>query len=269
MLLIALLAGCGGPTEYDIDTWKSPLASEYRGDGDATLGEEIYFNEHWEDTSPYALTCSSCHSADTGDTLTTDADDLTRPGHTVYNAPYRETWKGDHTWDAEDDNVIGAYGGQVCVRAYFPEGSDMTGEQATHLEAYMRTRMDASPAADDPRAEPLDFGFTRWETEDDFVASVGDGAGGWLYGEDLGDVANGEALTAEYCGACHIPEGESAPVFYGAANSELPVLMARIRRTEVAGFEQSNIRMPRVPADRLSDEDLADILAFLTSTRDG
>jgi hypothetical protein len=81
-------------------TWQSPLASEFDGDPDVAQGEEIYFNEHWTDTSPYALTCFSCHSNSPDDTLAVDADEYNRPrtrsGTRAYAARGRVARSG--TW---------------------------------------------------------------------------------------------------------------------------------------------------------------------------
>lgn len=259
MLMLALIA-CG-PDGYDIDTWNSPLAQQAAEPGDAARGEEIYFNEHWEDAS-YGLTCVSCHSADPGDSLTDDADDYTRPAHTTWNAAYRETWKASHPWDREDSDVNGAYGGQVCVRAYFPAGSAMTAQQAADLEAWMRDNRDADSSAE--TASELDYGFTSWDTQEDFIASLDDGAGGVLAGEDIGDPSAGEAKTLQYCGSCHSQDGATVTL-YSVGNLDAVALTQRIRKVEIDGVEAPNDRMPRVPEDRLSDEDLADILAFLTT----
>lgn len=267
-MLFALLIACGTSKDgYDLETWRSPLAAQYDGEGDAAEGERIYFEEHWEDASAYGFTCDSCHSIDPGDTLLVDAGEFTRPGHTTWNAPYRELWKSNQAWDDTESTVIGAYGGQVCVAAYFPSGSAMTPEQAAHLEAYMRTRMDADPAGD-PRAEPLDYGFTSWDTKAEFVASVADGDG-WLYGTELGDPTAGEALAARQCGSCHLPDGASAPEFASTGTLELPTLIARIRRANLDdGTDAPNVRMPRISEDRLPDADLADLLAYLTVGRE-
>ncbi|MCB9778931.1 MAG: cytochrome c [Alphaproteobacteria bacterium] len=259
-----LVTACGDkdPGVYDLETWRSPLASGYDGEGDAVKGEELYYNEHWEDSSAYALTCDSCHSADADDSWTTDADDRNRPAHTTWNAALREVWKGNHTWDKEDSDKIGAFGGQICVKAYFPSGSEMTPEQAAHLEAWMKTNIDDGDPSE--TADPLDYGFNTWDTQDSFVASLGEG----LYGSDLGDVANGEALVDRYCSSCHVPDGETSPVFYSASALEPVQLVARIRRVDL-GEGTPNDRMPRIPWDRLSDDDLADVLAFLTADREG
>lgn len=266
-LLSLLLAACGGDAAYDVDTWNSPLASQFEGEADPAEGERLYFEERWLDDSDYAFTCASCHAVDPADTLTEDADALNRAAHTTWNAAWRGSWKGGVSWDVEESEIIGAYGGQICVTAYFPDGSAMTAEQAAHLEAWMRDNRDATGEAE--TAQPLDFGFTSWDTADDFVASVQDGAGGWLYGADLGDPAAGEALLEEYCGACHAPAGGGAPVFYTAATADLGTLLARIRATEVAGVAAPNDRMPRLPEDKLPDADLRDLLAALTAGREG
>ena len=151
------------------------------------------------------------------------------------------------------------------MKAYFPDGSEMTPGQAAHLEAYMRDLRDAEEPADDLRAEPVDFGFNTWATQDDFVASVQDEDGAWLYGQDVGNVENGEVLTARYCGSCHTRDGEVNPgAIYTESSQNLGTWIARIRRVDVGDTDRPNIRMPRLAADRLSDADFVDILAFLT-----
>lgn len=268
MFLILLLACDKGAGTYEPDTWNSPLALEYEGEGDPVEGERLYNEEHWEDSSAYALSCQSCHANDPDDTLTTDAVDWTRAAHTTWNVAWRGLWKGSETWDVEESNIVGAYGGQICVTAYFPEGSAMTAEQAAHLEAWLRTRRDATEDTADPTSQPLDYGFNSWDTQDEFLASVADGAG-WLYGAELGDTAAGEALALEYCGSCHIPEGESAPVFYSTGSLPLVTLIQRIRRFKLDDeTPPPNDRMPRLPEDRLSDEDLRTLLAWLTAGRE-
>lgn len=268
MLLLLALACDKGAGTYDADTWMSPLALEFDGTPDAEEGARLYVEEHWEDSSAYALTCVSCHHDDSGDSLTSDADELTRAAHTTWNAAWRGVWKGNQTWDLEESNILGAYGGQVCVAAYFPEGSDMTAEQAAHLEAYLKTRRDPTEDATDDRSQPLDYGFNTWDTKEDFLASVADGEG-WLYGTELGDPAAGEPLAQEYCGACHTPAGESAPVFYTTSTLPLITLLQRIRRFDLdEDTPAPNDRMPKLTEDRLLDEDLRDVLAYLTAGRE-
>jgi len=263
LLLLPLLA-CKGdeePEGYDLETWQSPLASGFEGTPDADEGERIYFEESWSDVTPYALTCSKCHSADPGDTWTTDADEYNRPAHTTWNAAYREVWKVGHSWDKEDSDKNGAYGGQICVKAYFPSGAEMTAEQAAHLEAWMKTNIDADASAE--TASPLDYGFNTWETQEDFVVSIQQGEE-WLRGDEIGDPEHGEELTTRHCGSCHTVEGDSVPTFFSVAGLDTGQILARVRRVDVGLTEHTNERMPRVPWDRLSDDDLADVLAYLT-----
>lgn len=269
MLLVTWwsLIGCGGG--YDLDSWRSPLASGFDGEADAAEGERLYYEEHWLDDSAYGFTCVSCHHDDGGDTLTVDADELNRSAHSVWNAAWRESWKGGQGWDLEESNSLGAYGGQICVTAYFPSGSAMTAEEAAHLEAYIRTRKDEAPEVGDPLAAPLEYGFTSWDTQEAFLASVADGDG-WLYGSELGDPSAGAGLAARYCGACHAPEGSTEPVFSTASKLDLGTLIQRVRRVKLDDETPApNERMPRLPEDKLSDEDLRLVLAWVTMGREG
>jgi cytochrome c553 len=264
-LLVASLA-CDDPV-YDVETWQSPLASEFDGEPSVEDGASIYTDEHWGDSSSYALSCNTCHGSRDGDTLLDDSDDWDRPAHTVWNAPWRESWKGGTSWDVETSNVIGAYGGQICVTAFFPEGSEMTAEQAAHLEAYMKTLKDDSPDADDATAQPLDFGFRDWDTEAEFMASLADENGDWLYGEDLGDVDQGEAHASRMCAACHTgSDGTVNPGLpYTSESAPLDLWVARVRRENLDTVDRPNDRMPGFTFDRVPDEELVDLLAFLTA----
>ncbi len=264
-LLPLALLGCADKAVYDLDAWQSPLASGFSGTPDAAEGERLYHEEQWTDATPYALTCAACHGNDPADTLEVDAHpDWNGAGHTTWNVAWRETWKISQTWDLEESDVLGAYGGQICVTAYYPEGSAMTAEQAAHLEAWLKTRKDGDPGGD-PRAAPLDYSFTDWDTQDDFLASLSDGAGGELRGAELGDVEAGEALAARHCGACHTEGAGGPPTLYSAAASTPSQLAARVRKAEVDGEPAPNDRMPRLSHDRLPDEDLRDLLAWLTA----
>ncbi|MCB9796631.1 MAG: cytochrome c [Alphaproteobacteria bacterium] len=260
MLALTLLLACAS---YDVETWSSPLASGFDGVADPEIGLDLFTSEYWSEDAPYPFTCNSCHSAEPGDSLTVDDRTYNGAGHTVWNVAWRGTWKATHDWDGDpDDNVIGAYGGQVCVRAYYPDDAEMNAEQAAHLEAYLRERRDAAPEADDPRAEPLDFSFTTWETQDAFLAELGEDP---PRGADLGDVDNGQVLAGRHCGACHTPSDSYRPEFPTAANFTVAQLVSRIRKESVAGAVAVNVYMPRLPADRLSDAELRDILAYLTA----
>ena len=48
-LLFASLA-CDDPV-YDVETWQSPLASEFDGEPSVEDGASIYTDEHWGDSS--------------------------------------------------------------------------------------------------------------------------------------------------------------------------------------------------------------------------
>ena len=50
--------------------------------------------------------------------------------------------------------------------------------------------------------------------------------------------------------------------------AELPVLISRIRRENLPEVDRPNDRMPRFSEDRLPDEDLAHLLAWLTQGRE-
>ena len=255
-----LLIACNGPgsSTYDPDTWNSPLALEADEEGDAGRGEAVFFEETWNG-SAYGITCASCHSVDSADTLTTDADDHNRAAHTVWNVAYRGTWKSSQTWDEPDPDVMGGFGGQICVEVYYQDSS-MDAQSAADLEAWLRQQRDEALDESDPRSQPLDWGFTAWDGET-FLADL-EG----LEGADLGDAAAGEALAERHCGSCH--DAGSGTVFYTLADLSREDLVQRIRKDTLHGGTADEDRypnslMPRLPWDRLADTDLMDLLAFL------
>jgi len=256
--MLLILAACAPetPDSYDPDTWNSPLALQAEEEGDASRGETIFDDEVWNG-STYGITCASCHSADSADTLTVDADDWNRPGHTLWNVAWRGSWKSGQTWDEGRDDVIGAFGGQICVDVYYADSS-MDAQAAADLEAFLRKQRDDSASDDDDRAQPLDFGFTSW----DGAAFLSEIEG--LEGEDLGDAAVGEGLADRHCGSCH--DAGDGTVFYTLDSLSRDDLVQRIRKETLEGTEEDkypNTLMPRVPSDRLSDDELKDLLAFL------
>jgi mono/diheme cytochrome c family protein len=256
MLLILSLA-----CSYDMESWQSPLAKGFEGEPDPEAGEVIFLEEQWEDDSMYALTCAKCHNASEADTLYQDEGELNRPGHTVYNAGLRGSWKNNEKWNMAKSDTLGAFGGQICVDVYFPGDSQMTAEQAAHLEAYLKTRTDADPG-DDPRAQPLGTDYATWHHQSEFLASI-EGK----VGEELGSVDEGRALAEAYCGSCH-RTGEGATLeFFGISVLTPEQFAQRIRRATIDGVKAPNSRMPRIPDDRLSDDDLKLILAYLTAGR--
>lgn len=247
---------------YDMESWQSPLAKGFEGVADPEEGERIFNEEHWEDKSIYSLSCARCHSASEADSLTVDEGDLQHPGHTVYNAAWRGSWKNGEKWSMAKSDTLGGFGGQICVTVYFGGDSAMTAEQAAHLEAWLKTRTDAEPSEGDPRAQPIGVEYSSWDTQSTFLSSI---AG--KVGEELGSVENGELLAGAYCGSCHRTGAAGELEFYTASLQSAEQLAARIRRASVNGDSAPNRYMPRIPEDRLLDEDLKDILAFLTSGR--
>lgn len=259
-MLLLLACSSSDPTSYDPDTWNSELARLADEDGDADRGEAVFFDEVWNGSS-YDMTCASCHSVDPADTLLVDVDDLNRAGHTLWNVAHRGSWKSGIAWDSGDTEVIGAFGGQVCVDVYYTD-SEMDAQSAADLEAFIRVQRDDVADDADDRAQPLDFGFTSWDGET-FLAEI-DG----LEGEDLGDADSGAALVDRHCGSCH--DQGSGTVFYTLDSIGREDLVQRIRKDTLnsgdADEDRSpNTLMPRLPWDRLDDTALKDVLAFLES----
>ncbi len=209
------------------------------GESSGDPGEMLYAERH-SDGNTFA--CSTCHSLEEP-----AADGLTRPGHPIGDAASRPNFKNGAV-----DNLLEAVN-SCRVEWMSATAWDANNEQWKELEAFLigNAPSETAPALSFDRVEP-----------------PADLSGG--------DTLSGQGLFNQTCVVCH---GEDA-----AGTQRAPALAGReldpeyiALRVRTSGSQDSTVypgltggRMPFWSADRLSDDALIDIAAYLeTSTGSG
>ena len=225
-----LLVGCGGSVGGSDGTG---------GSGVVPAGEALYLEPHADAGTTFA--CATCHA------LQEPAPDgLRRPGHAIGDAANRATYKNGQLTDfREAVNTC-----RVEWMAAPPFAAD--DEPWLALSAYL-----AGVAGDAP-GEPLAFEIVQPPA-----------------GLEGGDPMVGQDLFNESCIVCHGEDAtgtQRAPALRG--ESLTADLIAR--RVRTSGASESAVydgltggRMPFWAADRLSDEELLDVIAFVLSNDGG
>ncbi|MHC4547300.1 MAG: c-type cytochrome [Planctomycetota bacterium] len=204
--------------------------------GDPERGRRIFHDTGENLAYP---SCAHCHA------VVDDAAEVktgrVRPGHPVFNSAHRGAWKnGNRKLKTAGD------AGNTCVVS-FQKRKRLPADRVADLEAYLRT---ISPG----KAKPRRLGF-----EPALPESL-----------DGGDRARGRTLVQRYCAGCH-----------GASEQHLQdeLKAGRRKRGKVAMKVRGWIKDKRAPGgmrfkpahgqmsffakDRLPDEDLRDILAYV------
>ena len=208
----------------------APLRSE------AIRGEQLYLKKH-DDGNAFA--CAQCHA------LSEPADDkLRRPGHPIGNAAYRTSFKnGQLTTLLEAVNTC-----RVEWMGTTPWTKDTP--QWHDLEAFLQAK------ATDRSPPPLKF---------EIVAPPAGLSGG--------DIQTGKDLFHQTCVICH-GQNAAGGLPFGAPKLSGTGLMAPeiARRVRTSGGNISKVyagltggSMPFFAKDRLSDDELRHIIAYLLS----
>lgn len=212
-----------------------PFALVGCDDGGSTTGptgQAIYENPLPTGNS---FSCETCHALSEP-----AADGVRRPGHSIGDAANRPTYKNGQLTelrDAVNSCVVEWMGGE-------PLAADST--RWINLEQFLQEQ------AGDAPAEALTF---------EIVAPPADLTGG--------DVAAGETLFNTSCSGCHAMDGVGSDLAPGlvATNLEADFIARRIR---LSGDPDSSVydgltegRMPFWAADRLSDGETRDLIAYV------
>lgn len=199
------------------------------------------------------LSCGHCH-ADFDETKRSDG--LIRAAHSLYNAYYRETWWGmapeaDNAYATIDEAAL------VCVVHYMRNKTKLNAQQLLDLRAYLkslsfkliRTAQPIAPAADLTGEYPAFAGGNRFEGKEVFYAT---------------------------CHSCH-PNGNAGiapkpiprdqdPSYYAKYIREGDGLGAVLSGVDPNAYQFKSGRfMPFFGADRLSNEQIRDIIAYIKS----
>lgn len=226
-----------------------PLAAQMQMHGDARTGLKLFNSAS---LSTNGLSCAHCHAHFDEETLD---DGLLRPGHSLYNSAHRETWWGQDPEEPGSYQSIGA-ATVVCVEHYMRQPDKLTAQQILDFDAYLEniTRRSVS--------EPL------------ALAPAADKTGAYS-GFKGGDRFVGRDLFYAACHSCHPNAGagigpalprSKEPAFYARKVREGDGLGAVLSGLDPNAYDpRAGKFMPFFGADRLSDDKLRHIIAYIRS----
>jgi thiosulfate dehydrogenase len=211
----------------------------------ARFGKDL-FGDVRLSTSPFNdVACSTCHLVTDGGGGVTRRPDRIDPGYDLGNSAHRKSW-----WGGYETKLLGAI--NVCVTSFM--GAEPFGAESLEVRQIYEYLLDASP---DTAALPLPLTVVKTATG---------------LPQMTGDAPNGEGIYRAACRVCHgdphtgmgrlskrvgvVPEDtlRAFPNVARAATEE------KIRHGRFFGIGGT---MPPFSAEVLSDQDIADILAFL------
>ena len=239
ILAALLLAGCGGGGEKKDAAGSTDTAALEKL---AERGQEIFRDRSLGESG---VACMDCH---------TDYDEAEkndgriRAGHSILGAHRRaQTWNGEFTGDALRRTAAGA---AKCAYQFQASGQGVeTALSAQDAEALMAFYEYISPHEEPPMlnwtavtypGDP-DFDEEAFTTELAVIESL------------RGDAARGETVYGMACAFCH-DNG------LGPAMRNLKRKADKLPRTVRAGDET----MPFFSRDKLTDQDIADLKAFIS-----
>lgn len=233
-----MLTACGGGNEKDQAAGTTDAAALEKL---AERGQEIFRDR---DLGEAGVACMDCH-ADHDESTNTDG--RIRAGHPILGAHRRaQTWNGTFSGDALATTAAGA---AKCAWQFQARGQSvetaLSAEEAAALMAFYEY---VSPADEPPM---LNWTAVTYPGDPDFSEEA--------FKRDLetiellrGDAARGEKVFGMACAFCH-DNG------LGPALSKLRRKPERVPRTVRAGDET----MPFFSRDKLTDQDVADLKAFI------
>lgn len=207
--------------------------------GNAEQGRK-YFETKTVETS---LTCASCHSFNSKDTMQIDGDGLRRAGFPIYAAVHRTNIKQSGTG-------LAALGADVCVVHFMQDpGPGMTAQELADMDRFLHSGGDARHET----AKNIDYPKLKWT-----IPEVLQG----------GDAKRGQTAVEQTCITCHAVGDRAARIVDAGGkldaasyqSDDLQRLAMRIRNPKY----EHNDAMPGYSDLRLSNETLLDILAWLT-----
>ncbi|GEM_PF-460256 len=236
-----MLSACGGGEDKRQDA---------AGDADiltqeqlADRGQQIFRDRNFGNME---IACVDCH-ADFDEALADD--DRIRPGHSILGAHQRvETWNGEFSGDGLRRTAAGA---AKCAYYFQERGTSVEDALSPEeAEALMAFYAYISPGDEAPR---LDWQAVTWPGDPDFDPETFEAEIEEI--EKLrGDRRRGEELFSRACAPCHDTGIGPATRLLKRKSDQVP---QTVRAGE--GF------MPFFSRDKLSDQDVADIQAFVST----
>ena len=241
ILFAAVIAGAGCSDSGDKKDTGGSTDSSGTGDGSNALinqGKEIFYAASTET----GLKCASCHSDGTNDDVT-----LTKYFSPINGADKRtSTYHGMFTGEEVAKNAGGA---TICWKTYLEYKEDLTPDQINALNAYY----ESVAKSDDPTEIVYETLALPTRDKQKFKEERAEII------KLTGDKENGQKLFKDACGSCH---GKDTGV------KDVPNLQEY--EGDVKGIAYmtrlGDGHMPFFRKDKLSDQDIADISAFVMTT---
>ncbi len=242
---LALLVGCG----RDADTRQEGGTRNATAEAAlARTGQEIFRNRDFGSTG---VACADCHS---------DGDErIAHPtrifaGHSIVGAARRvATWNGAVSGEAL---AATAAGSATCAQRYLervlPDGRSLRQDEADALMAFFEAISTGDEAA------RIQWTAVTWPGDPDTARAKVDAAVARIMTK-RGNAERGATLFSKACGICHGTGGLGVGPSYRMLKRKLDELPRVVR----SGSEN----MPFFATDRLSDQEIADIRAWLESAR--
>jgi cytochrome c5 len=229
-------------------TWPSVTPAQMSMRGSAAEGRKLYYSTAIGNNG---LACIHCHS-DFDEVRRSDGK--IRAAHPLYSGASRETWWGQEADDPDRYHDM-AHAAVVCVVHYMLNPDKLTVQQLFSLQEYLKTinkRPATLPQPYTPAADKT----------------------GEYRGFEGGDRIEGRRLFHAACHTCH-PNGNAGLAPLAIARDQPAAFYARkIREGDGLGSVLSGVDpnaydpeaglfMPFFGADRLSNQQIRDIIAFI------
>ena len=220
----------------------------------AQLGRELFHDPTFKGTlNPKSITGLSCADCHTDFDEAAKPDGLIRAGHSVIGVPHRGTAKGGMISAADFERAAG--GGGFCYQHFLQKIASakvnpkaIPAEHAEALMAYFKA-ISGDNKGPQFKIEMLDDD-AKMAAGEKIAAMSGDAKKGWQ-------------LFGRTCIVCHttpFKAGIGIRIIGARAPRDIDKTMVRWAKTVRGGGSQL---MPSYASDILSDQNIADILAFL------
>ena len=217
--------------------------------GQASSGRQLFYSSA---LSTNGLSCAHCHADfDEGK----QNDGRIRAAHSLYNGAGRDTWWGEAP-EQPDSFPNMAAAALICIEDYMRSPQKLTAQQLLDLQKYLEhitKRPVSSPQAIAPAADKT----------------------GLYPGFEGGNKFKGRDYFYAACHSCH-PNGNKGiapavprdrePAFYAKKIREGNGLGAVLSGLDPNAYDRrSGLFMPFFGADRLDNEKISDIIAYINS----
>ncbi len=190
------------------------------------------------------VSCADCHATVKDETRR--GDGLLRPGHSLFGVAKRKYWRGDR--QRRFHRNVGA-SMNVCVQI-FQRGPSLEGQQKHALVAFLKS------ISKGKKQPPLRI-FTALEADLDYNREK----------YRRGHITTGRSLFYRTCHNCHPHAGAGlAPSIIGKTVAETARAI-REGNGMIRGARKGSSWMPAFGLGRLSNEEVADIAAYVASLK--